>query len=231
MIQDLSNNKAFVELAEAKRQGHNFMKIYLHRSKIGRGERKIIISGAVTLQGFRRGFDQFGGDSYEFVERRGDSMVFEFDENEREFICWLYDDPGRGYFSPNGYNRDLLASHWEENFFIIKDPEVYADVKLRYEYLKSNPKKLEIISAHVDVNRNISSGMTVDEIESQIDFLLQRKEQIIKINSENQEEEILKAKVYEQKKAEKEAEENAKASRKKPIKQTIKEPEESLELG
>lgn len=197
----MADSRAFVEIVEAKRQGHKFIKVYLHRSKIGRGQKRIMISGAVTLVGYRVGMDDFGSGNFRFEERRGDSMVFEFDENEREYICWLYDDAGRGYFSPNGYNRDLLATHFDQEFFIIKDPEVYADVKLRYEHLQKNPPS-EATTNHKAFTTNINSGMTLDEIDSQIEFLKQRKEQIIKIDSSGSIEEDQKTEAYDRLKKE-----------------------------
>lgn len=217
MINSLSNEREIAELAEAKKQGHKFMKIYLHPSKIQRNQRRIIISGAVTLHSVITGLDQFGGQQYNFEEKRGDSMIFEFDSNEREYICWLYDDPGKGYFSPNGYNRDLLASHWDQDFFIIRDPDLYADIKLRRDYLTANPKvgEVEKLDKYKPVNKNLSHATSVEEIDAQLEFLLQRKEHIIQINNENAQEEILKAKIYEEKKAEKEKLEKEKKRRSK----------------
>ena len=202
MIQDLSNDREFVELAEAKRQGHKFMKIYLHRSKIPRNQSKMIISGAVTLIGIKVGLDEYGGEQYHFEERRGDSMIFEFDPSEREFVCYLYDDPGRGYFSPSGYNRDLLATHWDQQYFVIKDPSIYADVKLRYEYIKANPPKQLIVNHHAGVVPTINSSSTVSEIENQIEFLKQRKAQMIELDSHIINEDQTREEAYEKLKEE-----------------------------
>ena len=204
MIQDLSEDRGFVELAEAKRQGHKFMKIYLHRSKIPRQQSKFIISGAVTLIGVKTGLDEYGGEQYHFEERRGDSMVFEFDRSEREFICYLYDDPGHGYFSPSGYNRDLLATHFNQSYFVIKDPNLYADVKLRYEYIQKNPPKKIVVNHHQGVVPNLNSGSTVTEINNQIEFLQQRKEQLIEMDSQIINEDETREQAYEKMKAERE---------------------------
>jgi hypothetical protein len=130
-------------------------------------------------------------------------MVFDFDENEREYICWLLDDAGRGYFSPTGYNRDLLASHFEQPFFIIKDPELYADIKLRNEYLKKSPPVIDV-KQHKAFTTNIHSGMSIEEIDNQIEFLRQRKDQIIKIDASSMDEENQKNLSYEKLKKEKE---------------------------
>lgn len=233
MITGLSDDQAIEELAEAKKKGHKFMKIYLHPSKIQRNQKKIIISGAVTLQAVKVGLDQFGGTEYRFVEKRGDSMIFEFDSAEREYVCWLYDDVGRGYFSPVGYNRDLLASHWKEDFFIIKDPEAYADVKLRHDYISENPKATTIdVKSEKAINQHISSGQNVEEIDNQIKFLQQRKTQVIKMDEEHNIELDKRETVYQEKKAAKEkaAKEKGAASKKVSSNKTTQTKKESPSL-
>jgi hypothetical protein len=178
------NDTFLDEIAEAKHLGHKFMKIFLHPDRIGRNQKQIIISGAVVLKGFITGNDNHGRMGYTFEERRGDSMVFNYDPQEREYVCWLYDDPGMGYFSETGYNRDLLASHFNDNFFIIQDPDVYADVNLRAEYLKKNPNTKYKKKTSVDKSLN-----TIDDIDSQIKFLKQRKEILAKTEEIKKEEE------------------------------------------
>jgi len=181
MIQNV-NDPSFNQLIEARRAGHKFMKIYLHRDRIGQMQRKISICGAVTLIGYKKGVDGMGLPKFDFREVRGESMVFEFDYSEREFICWLYDDPGPGYFSKTGYNRDLLASHWEENFFIIQDPELYADIHARYKYHKANPTKT--VQKKGPVVDKITTDDSIQDIDAQMAFLQAQKDKLVEVKAE-----------------------------------------------
>ncbi len=193
MIADLSQDK-FSEIVEAKRLGHNFMKIYLHRSRIGRNQKQIIISGAVVLRGYRSGMDEFGNDLFHFEEKRGESMIFEFDPADREYVCYLYDDPGKGYFSETGYNRDLLASHFEEDYFVIKEPQLHAEIQARYDWMKENPGK-QLDSSNKIVT-NINSGGSIEDIDSQIKFLQSRKSMMTKLKASEKIKEDDKKKAY-----------------------------------
>jgi len=220
------DERTYSELTEAKRAGHKFMKIYLNRAQIGRGQRQVIISGAVVLNGIRIGSDDFGQDTYRFDEMRGESMVFEFNPEEREFICWVYDDPGRGYFSPYGYNRDLLATHWDEPYFVIKDPEVYADVKSRAQFLKDNPQTHKISKEKATVG-NINNAVTADEIDSQIEFLKQRKVHLLEVDDKLKKDDDIREEAY-QKKIEQT--EPVKAEKIKPSISVPKKPENSVPI-
>jgi len=207
MIQNV-NDPSFNQLVEAQRLGFKFMKIYLHRERIGRLQKRITIGGAVSLVGYKKGQDDMGQQAYEFVERRGESMVFDFDAQEREFICWLYDDAGQGYFSETGYNRDLLASHMDFNFFIIKDPELLVDIEQRYDYMKKHPGKKRYKAK--PLNEKLTGSMNISDIDNQMKFLQSRKDMLVSLEEKSEKK---KAKVKE--KIEKIKNEKAKTSDKK----------------
>lgn len=139
MIRDIKDS-FFDKRVEAKKFGHRFIKVYLHPSKIGRNQQEVIISGCVDLVGTPSGLNDRGQRSYNFHEQYGASMKFILDDNEGEFVCWLYDDQGKGYFSETGYNRDLLASHYNDNFFTINDVDVLKDVQERAEWRSAHKK-------------------------------------------------------------------------------------------
>jgi len=161
------------EVLEAKRQGHKFIKLFLHRSRIGRNQAEIIISGAVALRGIKKGSGIGGLPDYDFHPVVGESLVFTFSREEREYVCWMYDDQEPGYFSPIGYNRDLLATHLDDNFFVVNDVAVLQDIQSRYEWLKSNPDKRN--KRQVAAAFTTGAPQSVDEIDAQIEMLKERK--------------------------------------------------------
>lgn len=169
MIRSLSDPH-FDEYVEAKKQGYKFIKVYLNHKRVETSGKTVTICGAVMLKGTKGGLNSVGQRAYEFREIRGGaSMIFRLDESEREFICYMYDDPGRGYFSPVGFNRDFLASHMDRDDFIIRDPEVHADIKLRYEYMKANPGK-----KYKGEAPKTSANATRVDIENEINHLQER---------------------------------------------------------
>lgn len=160
------------EVIEAKRQGHKFIKVFLHPEIIQRNANEVAISGAIVLKAEKRGVGAGGLPDYHFTAEGGETLIFRFNRAEREFMCWVFDDKGPGYFSPIGYNRDLLASHLEENFFIIPDEKVKKDIENRYQYMKENPGK-----------RSVNAGApiltapteTPEDIDAQIIYLKEKK--------------------------------------------------------
>ncbi len=162
----------FDQVIEAKRQNYRFIRVFLHRDRIGRGQKEILISGCVGLHAYKTGMDGIGGTSeYEFKTIHGDEMRFTFDKNEREYVCDLLDDQGPGYFSEVGFNRDLIASHFSEPYFIIKDVEVLKDIKKRYETLIAlGGEKIERKKAPV-----LNNNSTSEDIDEQIKFLQNMK--------------------------------------------------------
>lgn len=197
------NSKAFDKLVEAQKQGHSFIKVYLHPARATRNRKPVTISGAVILHGYKSGGGANGNEEYNFFERRGGTLIFRFDASEREFICYLYDDPGRGYFSSTGYNRDLLASHLDMKMFIVKDPEIHADIVLRNEYMLKNPGA-KIDSGDV---KKISSSASRKEIESEMIHLKKRLENLEKIEAREADEAAEKAKAVTAAKKKRDAEE------------------------
>ena len=161
------------EVIEAKRKGFKFIKVILDRSRIGRNQSEIHIAGAVILKGFKKGMGTGGLPEYNFEPRGGESMIFQFSREEREYVCWLYDDDGPGYFSRIGFNRDLLASHLEEKCFILSDPDVEKDVIARYEFIKSNPGKKR---KQIKENIVVKDSDSVEDIDAQIAFLKKKRE-------------------------------------------------------
>jgi recombination DNA repair RAD52 pathway protein len=126
-------------------------------------------------------------------------MNFFFERQEREFICDLYDDKGPGYFSPIGYNRDLLASHMiseelEDQFFVIKDPIVMADIKNRIDYIKKfkmKPPKFnapDVNYAAVLMRDMQQKPTTIEEIEKQLADLLKLKDDLSLLTKEKADE-------------------------------------------
>ena len=205
MIENI-NDPAFDEIAEAKKQGHKFHKIYLHRSKAGKGQQKISISGAIILRGYRSGIDQ--DETFTFQPMSNENLDFYWDRNEREFICWLYEDQGPGYFSNKCYNKDLLATHFDQDYFIIKEPELFAEVKTRYEWLKKNPPKLDKpVNNFNPHNNRISKEDDISDLESQIQILQGRKKQIQKLDVNEKEEAAKISALYEKEQSEKNVEE------------------------
>jgi len=93
-------------------------------------------------------------------ERTGKWVAFLYDDNEPGVLrgpgkyeivlkTYIYKGEERTYkenkevekgplLGTKGYNRDWLASHWHENMFIIKDPEVRRDVENRYKMSKGD---------------------------------------------------------------------------------------------
>ena len=191
MIENV-NDPRFDEIAEAKKLGHKFIKVYLHPSKIGKGQKEVLIGGAIILRGYRKGDDDF-----DFIPEKDANMVFIYDRNEREHICWLYDDPGKGYFSDVGYNRDLLATHWTENYFVLKEPSVYAEVKRRYEFLKENPPNRKQRKEQFNPQGRATPETAVKDLEDQIKFLKGRADQIKKTQLEQQKEDEKLEEAYE----------------------------------
>lgn len=163
------------EVVEAKRQGHRYIKLFLDRSRIGRNQDSIIISGAVILRGIRKGSGIGGLPDYEFQAVAGESLVFTFSREEREYICWMYDDEMPGYFSPVGYNRDLLASHLNESFFIINDVAVLQDVQNRAQWLVDNPKRRNQRQSNPSFAGQATKATSVDELDREIEILKERK--------------------------------------------------------
>ena len=162
----------FDQVVEAKRQNYRFIKVFLHRDRIGRGQSEILISGCVGIQGSKVGTGGIGGlAEYEFRTVHSDEMRFTFDRNEREYVCHLLDDQGPGYFSEVGYNRDLLASHLNENYFVIQDASVLKDIQKRHALLLSNGgKKVKMKKAPV-----LDNNSTSEDIDAQIKFLEEKK--------------------------------------------------------
>ena len=177
MIGGAEEERYLDQVIEAKRKGYKFIKVILHHERIQRGQKEILISGCVGLQAIKVGSDGIGGlPEYEFKLTQSDEMRFVFDKNEREYVCQLLDDKGPGYFSEISFNRDLLASHFTQNYFIIDDPEVKKDVEKRYNYLLSlNGKKVTRKAAPV-----LDNNATEEEIDEQIRFLKEKKKSIKK---------------------------------------------------
>lgn len=165
------------EILEAQAQGHKFIKVYLNMRIFGRTQNEMIISGGVKLIASQTGNGMAGLPEYSFEERSGESFRFALDVKERQYTCHILDDQGPGYFSPIGYNRDLLATHMEEGFFMIPDKEVEADVLKRAEYIKENKKK------HVSKKDRpavlTSTANTPEDIDSHIKYLLEKKKSIL----------------------------------------------------
>jgi hypothetical protein len=174
MIKDLEED-IIDKVAEAKRQGHRFIKLFLNRNMVQRNKGEILISGAVALIGTKKGSGFGGLPDFDFKPKQGESLHFSFSREEMEYMCWMFDDQGPGYFSSVGYNRDLLASHLEEDFFVIPDPAVLEDVKKRHSYMKANPGKKNHMREPAMMSTTAES---VEDIDAQIEYLKSRKENI-----------------------------------------------------
>jgi hypothetical protein len=180
----IKDEEMFDEVIEAQRQGHRFFKIFLDRSRIGHQQAELLISGAVILRGFKKGSGIGGAPEFEFKAVHGQSLVFRYSKADADFVCMMYDDPGPGYFSATGYNRDLLATHYGENFFYVKDPEIKADIEKRVIWLEENKDKRN--QRRKDPSIMSTTVNNVDDIDSQIAFLeSKKKEMLAKDNNAN----------------------------------------------
>lgn len=168
-------------IAEAKRHGSKFIKVYLHPNAVGNSTGPIRFSGCVELKGSMSGIGPQA--KYTFREIRGGSFEFQYSENEHEWICWLFDDQQKGSFSPIGYNRDLLAGHIGQRIFVIKDSLIYTDLKRRAEWLKDNiddirrkkQERADRISAGLEP---ATAAESINELKNQREFLDNRINQL-----------------------------------------------------
>lgn len=192
MIKGLSED--FDTIAEAKRQGKQFIKVLLHPRQTERISERHFITGCVELKGYKTGVGHNA--RFSFQEITGGTAKFEFDVSEREWICWLYDDNLQGPYSPFGFNRDFLAGHFKQEMFIIKDPQVYADVKQRAIYLEKNRDKIKAELKERKVNLGKKTGNVIEDIDAQMEALQRRKDQIEKFNAIKNEDQVLNEEIF-----------------------------------
>lgn len=171
----IKDEEAIDVIMEAKRLGHKFIKVILHRNMIQRSQNEIVISGVTILREFKKGLGTGGIPEYSFKVQGGENLVFSFSREDREFVAFMFDDQEKGYFSPKGYNRDVLASHLDDDMFVIHDEAVLEDVKARNKWMKENPGAKNMPETEAIIRPAVNSE---DDIDKEIQRLKDMKEKM-----------------------------------------------------
>jgi len=136
--------KQLSALREARKQGHNFIKIKLNENFLAsEGQSEVKFNGVKAVRVYPSGLGRGGLQNYEVVVSGGE-LVFRFTPSEDpENDGWyasMLDDQETSIYDPNkkGYNRDFLASHFESGQFIILDAKVKRDIVARAKLIKEH---------------------------------------------------------------------------------------------
>lgn len=147
----ISFNEADGDRIGTHNDGYNYIKLELNPKLVRGGQQEVRISGVKIAKRVAEGMDSTGLPRVRLVIKGG-SVVFNLNEDDGRFYGSIVDDREKGEFSPEGYNRDFLATHWKDEYFRILDLDVRADVKRRYyvsqgkDYVPDvDPKDKEII--------------------------------------------------------------------------------------
>ena len=171
------DKKEFDQLVAAEDAGYKFMKVYLNKTRVSRGQKEVFIHGVKQLKAYGRGRNEEGIDEWEFVKDSG-LVKFKLDRRERAYIGYLWDDNDKTKYGWKGYNRNILATHIETGDFIIKDEDILKSIHNRLEKIKAFNAK-HIITEEEKIEK-ISVGTDEKDLDEQIKFLQAKKEMINK---------------------------------------------------
>ena len=125
-----------VAIREAKKAGHKFIELYYNQELIQDAElqAEVRINGVQAVRVYESR-DKQNRRTYDVVVKGG-QLIFRLDEEIGEWVGEMLDDKTEGLYGEIGYNRDILASHYETGEFIIKDKRIEREVKSRLEKIK-----------------------------------------------------------------------------------------------
>lgn len=207
-IESLSGPQMDV-VAEAERQGYHFIKVFLHPTQVKKSGGPSRFSGCIELKGSQQGIGSKA--TFVFSQIKGGSFVFNYEQSSRRWVCYMFDDQHEGPYSAVGFNRDMLAGHLGQNWFIVEDPKIFIDLKKRHEWLVSNieviRKRKEDKKNRIDVSGGVpTAAENIEDLETKIKFLEDRKNQLQTFqDGKDDEQKELERQYEETKKAEKDA--------------------------
>jgi len=161
----------------AMKQGYKFIELRLNPEKVRTSQQQVRITGVKCANAYSAGLAKNGIRQYDIV-KQGGHLVFKLDLEEGEYKGWLYDDEEKGPYSEIGYNRDVLASHYHEDRFIIVDPKIRKDVEKRAKLVKKH------ISESLAEKEEAKPMNSVEDIDAQIEMLQQQKQALTEMKKE-----------------------------------------------
>lgn len=176
-------------MREARRQGHEFIRLKLNEAVIQREDvqSEVKFNGVQTIAVFPAGRGKGGHPKYE-VQVRGGELLFKYtpdeDPTKDGWYADMLDDKSPAIYAEKGYNRDFLASHLASKEFIIIDPKVKRDVTMRAKKIAEVTKKKEEENKERRASNLKSHEQRKQELEEEIK--LAREQQAGGLDADNE---------------------------------------------